>query len=105
MRYSKKQKISELPELEKRAALEAIKKTVIYYLDQQWSWSYSCAIAAAQGLFQKNDVIHALQKEPDMMALRTKYNAAKRFDRRKFNFGVEASKEALRLFEELGSKK
>lgn len=70
MRYSKKQKISELPELEKRAALEAIKKTVIYYLDQQWSWSYSCAIAAAQGLFQKNDVIHALQKEPDVVALK-----------------------------------
>lgn len=104
MRNSK-MKLSELPELEKRAALEAIKKTVIYYLDQQWSWSFSCATAAAQGLFQKNDVLHALQKEPDMVALRKKYNAAKRFDRRKFNFGVEDSKEALRLFEDLGSKK
>lgn len=105
MRYSKKQKLSELPELEKRAALEAIKKTVVYYMDQHWSWSYSCATAAAQGLFQKNDVIQALQKEPDMEALRKKYASAKRFDKRKFLFGAEASKDILKMLEELEAKK
>lgn len=100
-----KLKLSSLSEHEKRPILEAIKKTAIYYMEQGFSWSYSCATASHQAMFQKGDVSKALAKEPDIIAIREKYTQAKRFDRRKFNFGVEASKEALRLFEELGSKK
>ena len=100
-----KMKLKDIPEDQLRPVIEAIKKTVIFYMDQGFSWSYACATASQQAMFQKGDIIKALAKEPDMVALRTKYNAAKRFDKRKFLFGAEASKDILKMLEELEAKK
>lgn len=100
-----KTKLKDIPENQLRPVIEAIKKTVIFYMDQGFSWSYACATASQQAMFQKGDIIKALAKEPDMVALRTKYNAAKRFNKRKFLFGTEASKDLLLALEELERNK
>ena len=98
-------KLKDIPEDQLRPVIEAIKKTVVYYMEQGFSWSYSCATASSQAQIQKGDVMKALAKERDLNDLRTKYNAAKRFDKRKFLFGAEASKDILKMLEELEAKK
>lgn len=100
-----KTKLKDIPEDQLRPIIEAIKKTVIHYMDQGFSYGYSCATAASQAQIQKCDVMSALSKERDLNDLRTKYNAAKRFNKRKFLFGTEASKEILLKLEELEAKK
>lgn len=98
-------KLKDIPEDQLGPIIEAIKKTVIFYMDQGFSYGYSCATAANQAQIQKGDVMKALAKERDLNDLRTKYNAAKRFDKRKFLFGTEAAKETLKMLEKLESKK
>jgi len=100
-----KMKLKDIPEDQLRPIIEAIKKTVIHYLDEGWSYGMACATAANQAQIQKGDVMKALAKERDLNDLRTKYNAAKRFDKRKFLFGTEAAKETLKMLEKLESKK
>ena len=100
-----KMKLKDIPEDQLCPVIEAIKKTVIHYMEQGFSYGYSCATAANQAQIQKGDVMRALAKERDLNDLRTKYNAAKRFDKRKFLFGAEASKDILKMLEELEAKK
>lgn len=98
-------KLKDIPDDQLRPIIEAIKKTVAHYMEQGFSYGYSCATAASQAQIQKGDVMKALAKERDLNDLRTKYNAAKRFDKRKFLFGTEAAKETLKMLEKLESKK
>lgn len=100
-----KMKLKDIPEEQLRPLIEAIKKTAAHYMEQGFSYGYSCATAANQAQIQKGDVMKALAKERDLNDLRTKYNAAKRFNKRKFLFGTEASKELLLKLEELEAKK
>ena len=100
-----KTKLKDIPEDQLRPLIEAIKKTVVHYLNEGWSYGMSCATAASQAQIQKGDVMKVLAKERDLNDLRTKYNAAKRFNKRKFLFGTEASKELLLKLEELEAKK
>lgn len=100
-----KLKLSSLNEHEKCALIKAIKETAKYYMSQQFSYGYACATAASQASFGKGEVMRALQKEPDMMALRDEQRASKRFNKRNFLLGVEASKAALELFNSIESKR
>lgn len=100
-----KNKLSNLNEQERCAVIKAIKETAKFYMDQGFSWSYSCATASSQANYGKCEVMRALQKERDLTDLRNNKIAANRFNKRKFLFGTEAAKETLKMLEKLESKK
>jgi len=100
-----KNKLSSLDEHEKCALIKAIKETAKYYMSQQFSYGMSVAMAANQSNMQKGAILREIAKDPAMTALRDEQRASKRFNRRKFLFGVEASADALKAFNEIENKR
>ena len=104
MRNQDKIKLKNLPEAEQEIILNAIKKTVRFYIAEGWSYGMAAATAANQAKIQKGVILKEIAKDRAMMALRDEQRSSKRFNKRKFLLGVEASADALKAFNELEGK-
>jgi hypothetical protein len=103
MQKTNRMKLDNLPDAEKEIILNAIKKTVRFYMAQEFSFGYACATAASQSNIQKGVILKEIAKDRAMIALRDEQRASKRFNKRKFLLGVEASKAALELYKQFES--
>jgi len=103
MRNQDKIKLKNLPEAEQEIILNAIKKTVRFYIAEGWSYGMAAATAANQAKIQKGVILKEIAKDRAMMALRDEQRSSKRFNKRKFLLGVEASKAALELYKQFES--
>jgi len=105
MQKQNRMKLDNLPDDEKEIILNAIKKTVRFYVAQGFSFGYSCTTAASQSNIQKGVILKEIAKDRALIALRDEQRASKRFNKRNFLLGVEASKAALELFNSIESKR
>lgn len=105
MYKNKKIKLETLSDAEKISVMASIKKTVISYMNDGFSYGLSCAAASRQSNIQKGDVLRELAKDRDLIDLRDDFIKTRRFNKRQFILGVQASKEALQMFEALENEK
>lgn len=96
-------KLDNLPDDEKEIILNAIKKTVRFYMSEGWSYGMAAATAANQAKIQKGVILKEIAKDRAMIALRDEQRSSKRFNKRKFLLGVEASRAALELYKQFES--
>jgi len=105
MQKQNRMKLDNLADDEKEIILNAIKKTVRFYMAENWSFGMAVATAASQSNIQKGVILKEIAKDRALIALRDEQRASKRFNKRKFLLGVEASKAALELFNSIESKR
>lgn len=100
IRKLNKKGLDSLPEAEREILINAIKKTVKSYMQDGFSYGYAASTAARQSKIQRLVVLAEIAKDRELMALRDDGISKKRFNKKQFILGVEASKAALEMFRE-----
>lgn len=100
IRKLNKKELEKLPQAEREILINAIKKTVKSYMQDGFSYGYAATTAARQSKIQRLVVLAEIAKDRELKALRDEGIKSKRFNRKQFILGVEASKAALEMFRE-----
>lgn len=98
IRKLNKTELEKLPEAEREILINAIKKTVKSYMQDGFSYGYAASTAARQSKIQRLVVLAEIAKDRELKVLRDHAIKSKRFNKKQFILGVEASKAALEMF-------
>ena len=98
IRKLNKKELEKLPEAEREILINAIKKTVKSYMQDGFSYGYAASTAARQSKIQRLVVLAEIAKDRELKVLRDDGIKSKRFNKKQFILGVEASKAALEMY-------
>ena len=100
IRKLNKTELDKLPEAEREMLINAIKKTVKSYMQDGFSYGYAASTAARQSKIQRLVVLAKIAKDRTLMAMRDESIKSKRFNKKQFILGVQASEAALEMYRE-----
>lgn len=100
IRKLNKKELEKLPEAEREILINAIKKTVKSYMQDGFSYGYAASTAARQSKIQRLVVLAEIAKDRELKVLRDHEIKSKRFNRKQFILGVQASEAALAMYRE-----